>query len=506
MRASDLLLSVIALAGLSAIALAGCGNSSSSSPPACSCPGGACNAAGACVVARPDAGTPATCDKSMKPVVLTSPLANQQHLGQRKVGDTVPFDVPANTVSVTIVEQAVDAPDAITFQGSPTDNVAVPLKVFDPAGATIYDDAPAPPADGSQLLAFFESDSPATGTLTIPNTAAALAKWPNGLPASDKWSLVVSDFAYECTFNASCTGGFTASMYDVTVITKQAAGGAIPQSGSLDVVFYLATTKTSKADQPLPAAAGAPKDADLQRMASTFSSILLKAGITVHVTWRDVPDGVKQKIDAAGVDVDESGACSPLSQLFTNSDPTAATLNIFLVSGFTSSALQPGTFIEGVDSTIPGPAGIGGTVASGAAVQTADLRSEVNPYSCGLDSPVDFRSCGDDDTAYIAAHEAGHFLGLYHVTEAQGTSFDPLGDTLHCQCSSCNTTSERCDGATPAPAPNAEHHVTVTECTQPDKGCGGGENLMFWLFDLGSSQGTLEAQQAKVMLANPLVQ
>ena len=31
-----------------------------------------------------------------------------------------------------------------------------------------------------------------------------------------------------------------------------------------------------------------------------------------------------------------------------------------------------------------------------------------------------------------AGHEMGHFLGLYHTTESNGTEFDPIEDTLEC--------------------------------------------------------------------------
>ena len=40
--------------------------------------------------------------------------------------------------------------------------------------------------------------------------------------------------------------------------------------------------------------------------------------------------------------------------------------------------------------------------------------------------------CGADQVAYIAAHESGHYLGLYHTTEANAGIFDPLGDTPQC--------------------------------------------------------------------------
>lgn len=479
---------------LCALALAGCGHD----PPPSS----------------PDAGTPLTCPASDKPLgssALTSNVVHQPSPVQ--VGQSVEFDVPAGTVSITIVEQAVSAPDSITLKtGSgqfAINNTAVPLLVKDPSGAKVFDDNQDLPADLSTLPVFFASESPATGTLTIPNTTAGLRLLGGGGLAAGTWSFVVSDFAYECTSpaasplpaGASCDGGTDQSLYDVTVITKAAVSGAIPASGKLDLAVYFATTVTGTAGgAPLDAAkASAGQDPDLNRMEATLGRIFGQAGIQIGtVTYTLLPADVLAKY-ATGVDIDQTGACAPLAQLLKLAD-AGNTLNIFFVSALRASDVSGGQVVVGVDGTIPGPSSIGGTVASGAAVATLDLRAGSGTAACAVDG-VNL-GCGADTTAYIIAHEAGHFLGLYHTTEAGGTLFDPLDDTLTCVCSVCAATTA---GKAACSRTAFPHQMTVAECSLGPNACGGGTNLMFWSLGSGS-QGVLSDQQKSVMRANPLVQ
>src|SRR6266568_2583586 len=198
-----------------------CGSNSPSTPtcPA-HCPTGqVCGITGTCVPLNSSGGSAAlTCSQADKPVGASSflPLmtpsattvlsATSVILQQTyTVGQQVTFTVPQNTASLTIVEQATQAPDGVSFSfgGSrlDTDNVAVPRTVTSLDGSIVFDDLndggfPAPPNSPDYFTthsAFFFSDSPATGTLTIPNTSDALAIVNGtGLP-SGSWSMVVSD-------------------------------------------------------------------------------------------------------------------------------------------------------------------------------------------------------------------------------------------------------------------------------------------------------------------------
>ncbi|MCA9542262.1 MAG: hypothetical protein KC620_25370, partial [Myxococcales bacterium] len=71
------------------------------------------------------------------------------------------------------------------------------------------------------------------------------------------------------------------------------------------------------------------------------------------------------------------------------------------------------------------------------------------------------------------AHEVGHYLGLFHTTETNQRSFDPLPDTQNCA--------------------NVRNFP---------EGCPDGNNLMFPLAGADNSQ--LTEDQVSVVLANPL--
>src|SRR6266702_4215858 len=195
------------------IVASACGSDSPATPtcPA-RCPTGqVCGSAGTCVAANSTGGSsiPLTCPQTDKPVGTSSfgaftagpgtTLATTSIIHQQTytVGQTATFTVPPNTASLTIVEQATQAPDVVSFSfgGSrlDTDNVAVPRTVTSLDGSIVFDDLndggfPAPPNSPDYFTthsAFFFSDSPATGTLTIPNTSAglAIANGGTGLPA-----------------------------------------------------------------------------------------------------------------------------------------------------------------------------------------------------------------------------------------------------------------------------------------------------------------------------------
>jgi hypothetical protein len=324
--------------------------------------------------------------------------------------------------------------------------------------------------------------------MTIPNTSRMLA---GGVPGGS-WSVVVNDFASECSALGAATcvvgdgGVFPASTYDVTVVTKP---GPVAATGTIDVAFYLVTSVHSTTS------ASAPGDADLGRVVSTLGALLGHAGLCLgRVTFYDVPAWAKARY-ATGVSADTSDPCGTLSQMLTLARPANA-MNFFLVDSITSASGPPGTIIAGVDGTIPGPATFGGTVASGAAVSVADLGTG----ACGGGTSL---NCGDDLIAFIAAHEAGHFLGLYHTSEAAGDYFDPVADTPTCPCAQCMPPDGGTCQTAPGTPPNP-YYVTGQDCTASSS-CGGGDNLMFWLLSPGHSLGTVTPEQAAIVRANLLV-
>jgi hypothetical protein len=426
--------------------------------------------------------------------IATSTLSVGVHevaLGRHTVGDVVSFTVPSGTTSLTVVEQAISAPDNIVLSmpsGAVTvENTAVPDKLRDPAGAILYDDFHVPAADPSSETVFFASASPVTGAFTVPNTSPMLLRASQGL-SPGAWQFVVNDFGFECTVTSNCSGGSNASTYDVSVLLKD---GTAPASGIVDAAFYLV------GEQPALIAGSAPTDPGVQRMIATLAGIYANAGICLRTaTFYDIPSWA-QVAYGSNLNADDDSPCGDLNQMFTLSAP-GNQLDFFLVNSLVAQS-QGGGQVVGIDGTIPGPSAFAGTVHSGAAVNGSDLEVVAG---CGPGLTIDPKTCGADLVAYIAAHEGGHWLGLYHTTEFDGEGFDPLSDTNKCPCEVCAKAADR------ANCKNADPSLTTTMDTSScivSSTCGGGDDLMFWLLT-NQSRGTLTPEQAAVMRRNPAVQ
>jgi hypothetical protein len=309
------------------------------------------------------------------------------------------------------------------------------------------------------------------------------------------WEFTVNDFALECknpAHAAACGGSANQnSVYDVQVLLKP---GLAPATGTVDVAFYYLTGVTSGK------AAAAPTDPNFARMVRRLAELYAGAGLCLgNVSVYDLPDWAVTKFGGS-LNADDGSPCGDLSQLFTLSAP-GNQINFFLVNGFKSGSSGAPINVVGIDGTIPGPSSVGGAINSGAAVNGADLNAT---QSCG--GAFDPTSCGPDEVAFIAAHEGGHFMGLYHTTEQLGDSFDPLSDTKTCSCDVCAPASSQANCSSRNPTATSPtlmfNNYCVRTTTTPQ--CGGGENLMFWLLR-PESNGALSPQQGQVMRANPVV-
>lgn len=435
-----------------------------------------------------------------------------QPLGQHTVGERLSFTVPSGTWSITIVSQAVagTTTDAISYQGTLLPNSVVPTDVRAPDGRLFYTDLPSDqPSDASGypdftgLLAYYGGFTPVSGSLTFPNTSAGLdvvRSSTDGLPAGD-WTFTVNDFAAECPLVAGCSGGSTTGKYDVQVITR-AGTSPFSSAGTVNFDVYLSTDLAGAT--PIRAA-DAPSSANLQRLFSSLGTVLGTAGLCVGtVTFHDLPDWARTRY--ASVNVDSTGPCDELSQLFTLAQAPSASVHLFLVDDLTETSGSTRFRIVGIDGSIPGPSGVPGTINGGTVVPVYDF----GHGQCG--STPDVATCGNDRMAYIVAHEAGHWLGLYHTTERFGSLFDPLSDTPACRCSVCTPLTDRAscaenDPRDPSTSQPSEPVSMIGDwCArdgEPD--CGGAQNLMFWLLDDTRSRGALSPQQSEVMRLNPAV-
>ncbi|MCB9535883.1 MAG: hypothetical protein H6704_06425 [Myxococcales bacterium] len=336
------------------------------------------------------------------------------------LSDPLTLDVPAGTLGF-----------AILAEGSGADLMIIG-EMVDPNGNTIYDFQD---PFGSQVR-FFPSED--VITQYVPSS-------PRSAPIPGTY-----------TFRLIKDGG-NASV-DVDAVIKTADGE--PETSALDVNFFFADVSDVEAAQ-------AGGDADFQRAVGEMKRIYQQQGIEIgEVHYCDLPGG-----DAARFAVIDSvdGPTSELGQMFSVSSragdlgcsPDQA-LNFFMVQEIVGG--RAGYIILGIAGGIPGPPGVHGTTHSGVAVTMSGWRR--NPTQL----------------AQTMAHEGGHFLGLFHTTEAEGTAFDPLPDTPQCD----NSNDRDSDGI-----------VAYQECG----GGKGAENLMFWA--AGDSAEKVTGDQGFVLVRNP---
>ena len=177
------------------------------------------------------------------------------------------------------------------------------------------------------------------------------------------------------------------------------------------------------------------------------------AGLNVgEVTFTDVlgDDGKKYLyVD----DIGESNPSSELAGLLSLNAkyrPKSTAISIYLVSALLDED-KPAA--AGITGQLAGVAGLQGSHVSGMVI--AMPLDEVNK-GMALDSTGEL--LGDVYGAVIS-HELGHFMGLWHPMESDGSLMDGIGDTAGC---------------TPPPGTLL---YTADVCPQAAK------NLMFWAYD-----------------------
>jgi hypothetical protein len=228
---------------------------------------------------------------------------------------------------------------------------------------------------------------------------------------------------------------------------------AVANSGTIDLHFVFVGVDLT--------ADTAAKDADFTAALDKVREWWGLGGLEIgDITYEDFT-GDTTKYAVVDVDTDDPGEFNDLIR--TSAPGKVQVLTLFMVQEISSS---DGATILGQAAGPPGLPNVHGTSKSGMVVTTADLHDD--PTTVGL----------------IIAHEGAHFLGLFHTSEKNGETHDPIADTPEC---------------TAADDANGNGVVEPSECAGK-----GAENLLFWGAGTGTSD--VSDDQSWVLRRNPAVQ
>ena len=325
-----------------------------------------------------------------------APSVGGDHSGTLRLGTTdlgtdlsVPLTASSSTPSVGS-EEIVDF-GTQTFSGNLTQQLSVDIPA-DAIAFTIEASGGSSDTAGlGELIGpgdvIYENTSSTGQYIWIPGTEVFTAQVPN----TDRTGLQLVAGGGTYKFRVRRLGG--ASSTNVRVIIERRAGG-IGGNEVLDLNVWLA-------NGILPTAATAAMDTRLQAILTRMDAILGQQGIRIGaIDYYDVTDSTYDNVT--------SGEFGNMLQL--TSAATHERLNLF----FVNQAIGGG--VVGVSATLGGPKK-NGTSLSG----VMSVYGGFSTNTVGL----------------IAAHEIGHFLGLYHTVEQSG-SHDFIDDTAECPSSGTN--------------------------------------------------------------------
>ena len=364
-------------------------------------------------------------------------------LGVHRVGETLTFDVPPNTWSLTIVSQEVERhrraghrvprvpapeqrrPDRRARAGRP--GVLHGHTRSDPGGRAALPRLHRVPRVLRRVHADVgRHDVPER--LTRSRLGAQRRQPPGGDVATHGQRLRL-----RVRRDPGCSGGSALGEYDVRVIRRPGPSPRPARSTSTSTSRPSASTRPGPRRARTSRACSRPS----RRCSRTPGSASGRSRSTTCRRGRRRGTGPSRR---------HGRSVRSLSQLFTLAVEPRPSVHLFLVDELTVSDPDGDFLVVGIDGSIPGPSGVPGTVNGGAIVPLYD--SARAPAT----APSTSAGCGSDQLGYIAAHEAAHWLGLYHTSERSGTLFDPLSDTPTCACSACAPLLERATCAENEPA------------------------------------------------------
>ena len=324
-----------------------------------------------------------------------------------------------------------------------------------PSSTTTGPQAPASGDPTSRVVVYRITDPTSTLIFDYPAASSPMKVLPQTLPGS--FAVLVPNSPNISLLNGSWTFNLLASASTTVNVEAlfKAPSFAPLTSGTLNAnLFFVGVTGLS--------AATAPADANFQAVLSKVNAIYAQIGLQFGtVTYIDITGADATTYTDIADDTEFAG----LMRLSNNAQAADFAINLFFVHSISGGM---GAYeILGESPGIPGVP-IRGSTGSGVAVTMANFPN------------------GLDDIADTVAHESGHWLGLFHTTESNGLSFDPLPDTPQCP-----------------KVPNDVNNdglVDATECAALD-----GPNLMFWTSLAGQTQFTVTPNQQAVEMRNPVV-
>ena len=285
-------------------------------------------------------------------------------------------DVNLSNGSTGFLELEVDA-DAvsITLEANGPSNVSLGLAEFTGPGDTVFENAS---LTGPLLW------TPATEVFTI--TA----------PNSDDPDVQLAEGGGTYRFRIFVVGGTPPATLAVRAIVQRRPEAKV-DAGVIDLNVFLADGLEITVDD-------APDDARLQAILGEADRIFSQRGLRLgDIDYYRLTDS---SFDQIGNNAEFR------DMLETSSEAEEVRLNLF----FVLTAFGNGTL--GVAARVTGPA------------QNGTRHSGVM---------VDFDFGSTATAGYVTAHELGHYLGLYHTTESNG-SHDNIFDTLECPANGTDAT------------------------------------------------------------------
>ena len=302
--------------------------------------------------------------------VVTEVDLGKTTFNQQGLTPYVKVDVPEGTASLSLILDG-DASDFILLDvlGPVGEQPLVPPAWWEVEGGLCLESCAIRTIGAEQIHA-----------LVVPNA-------PDVALSPGKWELRYVAFSAATSLPTSGKGR-------VTALLKE--GPPEGKEGTIDIHLHF----TGAGDL----SAGGTDEAKLLTMVGVMEDRLASGGVRLGTVTADDIDP-----DLAVIETMD-GPDSDLRRLFaTSAESDGDGLHVFLVESIFGKGGAGGGFIAGIAGGIPGPPGVTGTGNSGIAVV-------VNP------------ALSVSMLGVVMAHEAGHYLGLYHSTESDSTP-DAIEDT-----------------------------------------------------------------------------